>query len=54
MFKPWIEDICEWSTNLGTTDKEKQVGTPERLKYLMRLMGLKKIDNFIKQPKKSK
>lgn len=54
MFKPWIEDICEWSTNLGTTDREKQVGTPERLKYLMRLMGLKKIDNFIKQPKKSK
>lgn len=54
MFKPWIEDICEWTENCGTTDREKQVGTPERLRYVMRLMGLKKIDNFIKQPKKSK
>lgn len=54
MFKPWIEDICEWTDNCGTTDREKLVGTPERLKYVMRLMGLKKIDNFIDQPNKRK
>jgi hypothetical protein len=54
MFKPWIEDISEWTNNQGTTYKEKEMGTPERLKYVMRLMGLKKIDNFIKPTKKSK
>jgi hypothetical protein len=54
MFKPWIQDICEWTDNCGTTEKEKEVGTFERLKYLMRLSGLKKIDNYIKKPKKSK
>ena len=54
MFKPWIHDITEWTDNCGTTSKEKEVGRPERLRYLMRLMGLKKIDNYIKQPKFSK
>lgn len=54
MFKPWIHDIVEWTDNCGTTEKEKEVGRPERLRYLMRLMGVKKIDNFIKQPKTSK
>jgi hypothetical protein len=54
MFKPWIQDIAEWTNNCGTTEREKEVGTNERLKYVMRLMGMKKIDNFIKSKKKSK
>jgi phosphopantetheine adenylyltransferase len=55
MFKPWIQDITEWTDNCGTTEKEKEVGRPERVKYLMRLMGLKKIDNYSVNPsKKSK
>jgi hypothetical protein len=54
MFKPWIQDIREWTNDCGTTQREKEVGTFERLKYVMRLMGLKKIDNYTKIPKKSK
>lgn len=46
MFKPWIQDIAEWTDNCGTTEKEKEVGRPERLKYLMRLMKVPKIDNY--------
>jgi hypothetical protein len=46
MFKPWIQDVAEWTVNCGTTDKEKEVGRPERLKYLMRLMNVSKIDNY--------
>lgn len=55
MFKPWIQDITEWTDNCGTTEKEKEVGRPERVKYLMRLMNLKNIDNYpVKLSKKSK
>lgn len=54
MFKPWIKDITEWTDNCGTTEREKEVGTPERLKYVMRLMGVNKIDNFITHPKERK
>jgi hypothetical protein len=55
MFKPWIQDITEWTDDCGTTEKEKEVGRPERVKYLMRLMGLKKIDNYpVNLSKKSK
>ena len=46
MFKPWIYDVKEWTNNSGVPASQREVGTDAFRKYVMRMVGMKKIDNF--------
>lgn len=46
MFKPWIYDVKEWTDNCGVPAHKREVGTDSFRKYVMKMVGMKKIDNF--------
>lgn len=49
MFKSWIKDVAEaqnWTEVSGVPAKQREVGTDAFRKYVMRMVGMKKIDNF--------
>jgi len=50
MFKSWIKDVSEWTEVSGVPATQREVGTDAFRKYVMRMVGEKKIKNFnIKQ-----
>jgi nicotinamide mononucleotide adenylyltransferase len=54
MFKSWIKDITEWTDVSGVPSDQRLVGTPELLKYAMKMTGTKEITNFLTNYRKSK
>jgi nicotinamide mononucleotide adenylyltransferase len=54
MFKSWIKDITEWTDVSGVPSDQRLVGTPELLKYAMKMTGTKEIQNFLTNYRKSK
>lgn len=46
MFKPWIKDVIEWTEVSGVPADQREVGTPEIVRYTMKMTGTKKISNF--------
>lgn len=46
MFKPWIKDVIEWTEVSGVPADQREVGTPELVRYTMKMTGTKKISNF--------
>jgi hypothetical protein len=46
MFKPWIYDVKEWTDKSGVPASQREVGTDAFREYVMRMVGMKKIDNF--------
>jgi nicotinamide mononucleotide adenylyltransferase len=54
MFKSWIKDITEWTDVSGVPSDQRLVGTPELLRYAMKMTGTKGITNFLSNYRKSK
>ena len=54
MFKSWIKDITEWTDISGVPSDQRLVGTPELLRYTMKMTGTKEITNFLTNFRKSK
>jgi nicotinamide mononucleotide adenylyltransferase len=54
MFKSWIKDITEWTDVSGVPSDQRLVGTPELLRYAMKMTGTKEITNFLTNYRKSK
>ena len=54
MFKSWIKDITEWTVVSGVPSDQRLVGTPELLRYAMKMTGTKEITNFLSNYRKSK
>ena len=56
MFKSWIKDVSEAVVNnsapSGVTADKREVGTDEHREYVMNLMGVKEIKNFINKYRK--
>lgn len=52
MFKPWLTDIREWTKVCGVPAEKREVGTDDHREYVMKLMGVDKIKNFINKYKK--
>jgi len=46
MFKPWIYDVKEWTDNSGVPASQREIGTDAFRKYVMKMVGMKKINNF--------
>lgn len=54
MFKSWIKDLKEWTDVSGVSAAQREVGTPELLKYAMKMTGTEEIKNFLSNFRKSK
>ena len=54
MFKPWIHDVIEWTNVSGVPADQRLVGTDSHREYVMGLMGVKNIRNFINKYKAKK
>ena len=54
MFKSWIKDITEWTEVSGVPADQRLVGTPELVKYTMKMTGTKEIKNFLTNFRKSR
>lgn len=54
MFKSWIKDITEWTDVSGVPSDQRLVGTPELLKYAMKMTGTTEIQNFLTNFRKSR
>ena len=52
MFKSWIRDIKEWTNQSGVPADQRLIGTDAHREYVMRIMGVKEIKNFINKYKK--
>ena len=56
MFKSWIKDVSEAVVNnsapSGVTADKREVGTDAHREYVMSLMGVKEIKNFINKYRK--
>jgi len=52
MFKSWIRDLKEWTNQSGVPADQRLVGTDAHREYVMRIMGVKEIKNFINKYKK--
>ena len=53
MFKSWIHDLEEWTDVSGVPADQREVGTPELVRYTMKMTHTKKIQNMINKYKKS-
>lgn len=54
MFKPWIHDVVEWTDVSGVPADQRLVGTDAYREYVMGLVGVKDIKNFINKYKAKK
>lgn len=52
MFKSWIRDLKEWTNQSGVPADQRLVGTDAHREYVMKIMGVKEIKNFINKYKK--
>lgn len=51
MFKPWIHDVVEWTQVSGVPADQRLIGTDAYREYVMGLVGVKDIRNFINKYK---
>ena len=52
MFKPWLNSVKEWTEVSGVPADQREVGTDSLRKYVMKMVGVKDIKNFINKYKK--